>query len=90
MIGHVFSNVQKSKAVTSTFVATCDLEIHDYIISIGGKSVITSNKHERASDRCAHHPVRRRVQRPRRHHQFKAAAEAELHASGHHSRVGNP
>jgi 3-deoxy-manno-octulosonate cytidylyltransferase (CMP-KDO synthetase) len=36
-----------------TAVATCDKEIFDYIESIGGKAVMTSNKHERASDRCA-------------------------------------
>ena len=34
-------------------VATCDKEIFDYITSIGGKAVMTSDSHERASDRCA-------------------------------------
>jgi 3-deoxy-manno-octulosonate cytidylyltransferase (CMP-KDO synthetase) len=34
-------------------VATCDQEIVDYIQSIGGIAIITSDQHERASDRCA-------------------------------------
>ncbi|MBD3840105.1 MAG: 3-deoxy-manno-octulosonate cytidylyltransferase, partial [Epsilonproteobacteria bacterium] len=34
-------------------VATCDKEIYDYIESIGGKAVMTSDCHERCSDRCA-------------------------------------
>jgi 3-deoxy-manno-octulosonate cytidylyltransferase (CMP-KDO synthetase) len=36
-----------------TVVATCDQEILKYIESIGGEAVMTSNHHERASDRCA-------------------------------------
>ena len=39
--------------LTDTYVATCDSEIFDYICSIGGKAVMTSIKHERASDRAA-------------------------------------
>jgi len=36
-----------------TYVATCDQEIYDYIVSIGGKAVMTSDSHERATDRTA-------------------------------------
>jgi 3-deoxy-manno-octulosonate cytidylyltransferase (CMP-KDO synthetase) len=53
MIGHVYENVSKCKSLLDTVVATCDKEISDYIHSIGGKAVMTSNLHERASDRCA-------------------------------------
>ena len=53
MIGHVYENVQKCKILTETVVATCDKVIYDYITSIGGKAVMTSDKHDRASDRCA-------------------------------------
>jgi 3-deoxy-manno-octulosonate cytidylyltransferase (CMP-KDO synthetase) len=53
MVGHVYERVAKSSAVTLTAVATCDPEIRDYIQSIGGVAVMTSDKHERASDRCA-------------------------------------
>jgi 3-deoxy-manno-octulosonate cytidylyltransferase (CMP-KDO synthetase) len=53
MVGHVYDNVKKNDLITDIVVATCDDEIYDYINSIGGNSVMTSNKHERASDRCA-------------------------------------
>ena len=53
MIGHVYERVSESPILTDTVVATCDLEIFDYVHSIGGKAVMTSNTHERASDRCA-------------------------------------
>jgi 3-deoxy-manno-octulosonate cytidylyltransferase (CMP-KDO synthetase) len=53
MIGHVYENVKKNLSLLEVAVATCDKVIHNYIKSIGGRSVITSNKHERASDRCA-------------------------------------
>lgn len=53
MIGHVYERVAKSPMLVLTAVATCDKEIFDYIESIGGIAVMTSNQHERASDRCA-------------------------------------
>jgi len=53
MIGHVYKRVKMSKSLNGVYVATCDREIHDYIISIGGKAVMTSDCHERCSDRCA-------------------------------------
>jgi len=53
MIGHVYDNVKKNKLLTDIAVATCDDDIYNYIESIGGRAVMTSDKHERASDRCA-------------------------------------
>lgn len=53
MIGHVYERVAQSPSLDSVVVATCDQEIVDYIESIGGTAVMTSDKHERASDRCA-------------------------------------
>lgn len=53
MIGHVYKRVKMSKLLTEVYVATCDEEIYDYIESIGGKAVMTSDCHERCSDRCA-------------------------------------
>jgi len=53
MIGHVYERVAKSPLISKTAVATCDQEIFDYVESIGGNAVMTSNIHERASDRCA-------------------------------------
>ena len=53
MIGHVTERVAKSPLLDVTAVATCDQEIFDYIESIGGVAVMTGDRHERASDRCA-------------------------------------
>jgi 3-deoxy-manno-octulosonate cytidylyltransferase (CMP-KDO synthetase) len=53
MIGHVYERVAKSPLLSLTAVATCDREIFDYIESIGGVAVMTSDTYERASDRCA-------------------------------------
>jgi len=53
MIGHVYDRVKQCDLLTKTVVATCDDEIKQYIESIGGEAVMTSDRHERASDRCA-------------------------------------
>jgi 3-deoxy-manno-octulosonate cytidylyltransferase (CMP-KDO synthetase) len=53
MIGHVYNRVKMSKTLSEVYVATCDQVIYDYIESIGGKAVMTSDCHERCSDRCA-------------------------------------
>lgn len=53
MIGHVYKRVKLCDNLSEVYVATCDVEIFDYIKSIGGKAVMTSNSHERCSDRCA-------------------------------------
>mgnify|MGYP006422775053 FL=1 len=53
MIGHVYERVSKCDLLIKTVVATCDQEILEYVESIGGEAVMTSNHHERASDRCA-------------------------------------
>jgi 3-deoxy-manno-octulosonate cytidylyltransferase (CMP-KDO synthetase) len=53
MIGHVFEKVRSCALLTETIVATCDIEIYDYIQSIGGSAVMTADSYDRASDRCA-------------------------------------
>ena len=53
MIGHVYKRVKMCKTIKQVYVATCDQEIYDYIKSIGGKVVMTSESHERCTDRCA-------------------------------------
>jgi len=53
MIGVVYQNVAQSDLLDEVIVATCDRVIFDYISSIGGRAVMTSDSHERASDRCA-------------------------------------
>lgn len=53
MIEHVYRRVKMSKILSEVYVATCDKEIFDHIKSIGGKAVMTSDSHERCTDRCA-------------------------------------
>ncbi|MEO1351912.1 MAG: 3-deoxy-manno-octulosonate cytidylyltransferase [Cyanobacteria bacterium J06635_15] len=53
MIGHVYERVAQSPLLQLTAVATCNQEIYDYVESIGGVAVMTSDRHERASDRCS-------------------------------------
>ncbi len=53
MIGHVYKRVKMAKQLDEVYVATCDNIIFDYIESIGGKAIMTSDCHERCSDRCA-------------------------------------
>ena len=53
MLGHVLFRSRMAKVVDDVYVATCDNEIKEYVESIGGKAVMTSDKHERASDRAA-------------------------------------
>lgn len=53
MIGHCYFRTRMCKELSETYVATCDQEIYDYIESIGGKAVMTSDSHERATDRTA-------------------------------------
>ena len=51
MLEWVIDGIKKSKRLTDIVIATCDQEIVDFSNSIGVKSIITSSKHERASDR---------------------------------------
>jgi 3-deoxy-manno-octulosonate cytidylyltransferase (CMP-KDO synthetase) len=53
MLGHVYERVSRNELLTLTAVATCDPEIAEYVTGIGGRAVMTSERHERASDRCA-------------------------------------
>lgn len=53
MLQHIVERVLLCKEVDSVAVATCDQEIIEHIVSLGHKAVMTSNTHERASDRCA-------------------------------------
>jgi 3-deoxy-manno-octulosonate cytidylyltransferase (CMP-KDO synthetase) len=53
MIGHVYFRSRMSSVLDEVYVATCDTEIREYITSIGGRAIMTSPAHERASDRVA-------------------------------------
>jgi len=53
MVGHVYFRTKMCSLLRETYVATCDQEIYDYISSVGGKAIMTSDSHERCSDRTA-------------------------------------
>lgn len=53
MIGHVYHRTNLSKNLLATYVATCDDVIFNYIKSIGGNAVMTSDKHTRCTDRTS-------------------------------------
>ena len=53
MIGHVYKRVAMCDLLSDVYVATCDEEIYNYVLSKGGKAVMTSDSHVRCSDRCA-------------------------------------
>ena len=53
MIGHCYFRSKMSLLLDDVYVATCDQIIYDYIFSIGGKAIMTSNIHERATERSA-------------------------------------
>ena len=53
MIQHIVERVKLCNEIDEIVVATCDQEIVEHVQSLGYKAIITSNLHERASDRCA-------------------------------------
>ncbi|MDG1709847.1 MAG: 3-deoxy-manno-octulosonate cytidylyltransferase [Schleiferiaceae bacterium] len=53
MIGHCIYRASRCDKLDDVVVATCDQEIFDYVQSIGCKAIMTSDSHERASDRVA-------------------------------------
>ena len=53
MIGHCFYRTSMALGVENTYVATCDKEIYEYIISIGGNVIMTADTHTRATTRTA-------------------------------------
>ena len=53
MIGHCYLRALQCPELDEVYVATCDKEIYDYVHSIGGQAIMTSNVHERATERVA-------------------------------------
>lgn len=53
MLQHIVERVQLCKEIDQVAVATCDQEIIDHVKSLGHQAIMTSNLHQRASDRCA-------------------------------------
>ena len=53
MIEHVYRRTAMCPVLDDVFVATCDQQIMDAVNTFGGKAIITSSSHQRASDRVA-------------------------------------
>jgi 3-deoxy-manno-octulosonate cytidylyltransferase (CMP-KDO synthetase) len=53
MIGHCYFRSKMCSILDEVIIATCDLEVVEYVESIGGRAIMTSDKHERATERCA-------------------------------------
>ncbi len=53
MIGHCYHRTRLAMGLDATYVATCDQVIFDYVQEIGGRAIMTSNLHNRASTRTA-------------------------------------
>lgn len=52
LINHVYDNCKKSNLFTKIVIATPDNEIKDFCKKLSANYIITSNEHQRASDRC--------------------------------------
>lgn len=53
MVEHVYRRAAMCRALSETVVATCDREIAREVERFGGRAVMTSARHERATDRAA-------------------------------------
>ncbi len=53
MVGHCYHRTAMALRKENTYVATCDTEIYDYILSIGGNAIMTAKTHTRATTRTA-------------------------------------
>lgn len=53
MIEHVYRRAASCDRLRKVYVATCDLEIKTVVEEFGGRVIMTSSSHERASDRVA-------------------------------------
>ena len=53
MIEHVYRRTAMCPELAEVFVATCEQEIMDSVSAFGGRAIMTSSSHQRASDRVA-------------------------------------
>jgi 3-deoxy-manno-octulosonate cytidylyltransferase (CMP-KDO synthetase) len=53
MVEHVYRRTRMCSALQNVYVATCNQEIYDAVTAFGGQAIMTSERHERASDRVA-------------------------------------
>ena len=53
MLEHIYKRTALAASLSEVYVATCDAEIRDAVTAFGGRAIMTSDRHERASDRVA-------------------------------------
>ena len=53
MVEHVYRRTTLAGTLDAVYVATCDTEISRAVEAFGGRAIMTSDHHERASDRVA-------------------------------------
>jgi 3-deoxy-manno-octulosonate cytidylyltransferase (CMP-KDO synthetase) len=53
MIGHIYLRSCMAKSLDKVYIATCDDEIAHYAGTLPAKAIMTSERHERATDRTA-------------------------------------
>lgn len=53
MLEHVYKRVAMSQSLAATYIATCDEAIRQAATTFGARVIMTSDRHERASDRVA-------------------------------------
>jgi 3-deoxy-manno-octulosonate cytidylyltransferase (CMP-KDO synthetase) len=53
MIGHIYIRSCMAKSLDTVYIATCDEEIVRYAETLPAKAIMTSDRHERATDRAA-------------------------------------
>lgn len=53
MVEHCYHRTRLTPGLAATYVATCDKEIADHLLSIGVKAIMTATSHTRATTRTA-------------------------------------
>lgn len=53
MVGHCYHRACLAEGIDEVYVATCDQEIVEYVVSVGGTAIMTSDQHTRATTRTA-------------------------------------
>jgi len=53
MVGHILIRSRMAQSLDGVYVATCDTAVKEYVSTLGGTGIMTSDRHERATDRTA-------------------------------------
>ena len=52
-VGHMYSRSKMREVLDEVYVVTFGQEIYEFVVSIGVKAIMTSDKHEMCTDRVA-------------------------------------